>query len=405
MRFRHRSTGLKWDPVSLADIFALIQGTNILSDFGGTENQTYPDQIQNLRQFRLGYRKTSHRPSDIFDTIGEEHVRVDGYPHVDGVKNTQQKPEKPVKQDSLDLEDQRPVSVESFEHDFEARSERYRFVPRYLRESYVVAWITVAAVLTIALLAVSFVHHPLAHGFMPLLPAAASSSGFSPADFLYSFLPSFLGMLLFLLFQPIDLAFRALEPYAHLANANGATAEQSLLLDYPSSFPIAVTIKATLAGHVKVAWLSLMATISITLPILGGGVFTAQFFPATQDVRIAASMPGYDALVFFVLLYALSFLIIWPGRKRHLPHDFRTLGQVMGFVYCSRLLQDSLFRDIQSKTDLATRLLAGQRIQGDEKAKYAFGLYDGWDGKRRLGIDQVNSDLGLRSSRNSVSGK
>ena len=392
LRFWRRPTGLKWDPTSLADIFVLAQRSNVLSDFEGNDNQTYSNKFPISKQYRLGYWRTSNQPNDAFHGIGEAHAPVDPYFLAHGLRKIGGSDERNKDRKSIDNDSQRAFNTDSFEPGFQATAERYRYIPWSLRDSCVVAWIVTAIILMIAFLILSFVNHPLSRGFLPLLPAPTTSYGFSPADFLYSFLPAFVGMLLFLVVQPIDLVFRALQPYASLANARGASAEQSLLLDYTACLPGAVIIKAALAGHLKVAWLSLMATMSITLPILGGGVFTAQFFPATQDVRIAASMPAYDALVFFVVLYALSSVLVWPGRKRHLPHNFRTLGQIISFVYCSPLLQDNKFREPQSRIDLVTRLLASSKAQGYEGARYAFGLYKGLDGRRRLGIDQINRD-------------
>ena len=392
LHLARRSTGLKWDAASLADIFVLVQRSNFLSDFEGSENQLQARKVRTSRRYRLGHWRISNQPNDTFHGIGEAHAPVDRFP-VDNGEETGHFDERIKDPRINDNESQRAFSTDSFEPEFEARAERYRYIPWSLKDSPVIAWIVTAIVLMIAFLVISFVNHPLTRGFLPLLPAPTTTDGFSPANFLYSFVPSFIGMLLFLVIQPIDLTFRALQPYADLAHIRGATAEQSLLLDYTACLPIAITLKAALAGHLKVAWLSFMATISITLPILGGGVFTAQFFPATQDVRIAASMPAYDALVVFIVLYALSYLLVWPGRKRHLPHNFRTLGQIISFVYGSPLLQDEVFRKPQSKIDLVTRLLAGPKAQGDERARYFFGLYEGLDGKRRLGIDQINRDM------------
>ncbi|KAI4178686.1 MAG: hypothetical protein L6R41_008271, partial [Letrouitia leprolyta] len=189
---------------------------------------------------------------------------------------------------------------------------------------------------------------------------------------------------------PIDMYFRALEPFANLGGSTrGSPAEQSLLLDYTACLPVEVTIKSVLAGHYKVAWISFIGLLSATLPVLGGGVFTAQYFVLEQEVRMAANMPGYYALVVFVVIYSLSFLVIWPTQKRRLPHDIRTLGQILSFVYESHLLNDSAFWQPRSKVDLVTRLLG--RLTGDEgSSRYAFGVYMGRDGREHLGIDRLH---------------
>lgn len=373
VRFSGRLTGLKWDAASLADIMVLVQRSNILADFERMED------VQNSKEYRLGYWRTRNRPNDPFHCIGEANAGVNRFSSEQGNGEAATLGEKHRNQPRTDLEAQRPLSTDSCEPDLEARADRYRFIPWFLKETYILGWLVTAVVLLIAFIAVSFVHHAVQQGFLPLLPAPTTNYGFSPADFLYSFIPSLLGMLLFLLFLPLDFTFRALQPFANLAVAHGTTAEKSLLLDYNSQPPVLVSIKALLAGHHKVAWLSLVSLASITLPILGGGVFTAQYFAATQDVRIAAHMPAYDALVFFAVLYVLSFIFIWPGRKRHLPHDFRTLGQVIEFMYRSQMLQDRAFREPVSRTDIVTRLMNQRR--------YVFGVGEGMDGRRHMGID------------------
>ena len=381
-QFAFRQTGLKWDPVCLADILTLVHRSNFLSDFDGSETGRTALTGQSSKALRLGYWMTWRRAADTFYGIGEENAPVRRYSSEEGKTNPLTEPS------GFDLEGQRPIKSSSFDglqRDIYNPVMRYRWLPWFLRDGFVVLWIVIAFVLMIAFIVVSFVDKAVQKGFSPDLPAPTTSEGFSPADFLYSFIPSLVGMILFLLWQPIDMYFRALQPFANLADTRGTSAELSLLLDYMACLPIEVTLRAMVAGHYKVAWTSFISLISITLPILGGGVFTAQFVVSLQDVRIAASMPGYYALVVFVIIYALSFLTIWPTRKRHLPHNISTLGQLISFIYQSRLLADVAFREPRSKIDLVTKLLA---VPVSEN-RYAFGVYIGLDGKEHLGIDRL----------------
>ena len=68
-----KRTGLKWDPVSLADHLMLLQGSNILGDFSGLEysSQSFVERIHGknykfgglkMERYRLGYWR--HRPTD-----------------------------------------------------------------------------------------------------------------------------------------------------------------------------------------------------------------------------------------------------------------------------------------------------------------------------------------------------
>lgn len=391
LQFRRRLTGLKWDPVSLADILVLFRRSNILSDFDGSEIPSARDSQRASKTYRLGYWRTSNRPNDIFYAIGEDHALVRHY-SLEGGKMKAKIREKSFAGQSMDLEGQQSVktaTLESLQTNIHSPNLRFRWVPWFLRDTFVVGWIVIAIVLMLAFVIVSFVNRAVERGFLPLLPAPTTSQGFSPANFLYSFVPSLIGMILFLLWQSIDHYFRALQPFANLSNTRGTTAEQSLLLDHNASLPIEISIKAALAGHYKVAWISFVSLLSATLPVLAGGVFTAQFFPSSQDVRIAASISAYEALVVFTVIYALSFLVIWPGRKRHLPHDIRTLGQLVSFFYQSPLLGDAAFKEPRSKIDLVTSLL-GVPVGEKARPRYAFGVFFGRDGGREhLGIDRL----------------
>ena len=366
LRFLHRRTGLKWDPVSLADILVLFNRSNVLTDFESSKLPNTKDGKRISKTYRLGYWTTSNRSNEVSYAIGEENALSRQY-SLEGGKMKAKPLANPFAGPDIDLEGQRPVkstTLESLQTNIHSSNLRYGWVPWFLKDTFVVAWIVIAIILMLAFIIVSFVNQAIQNGFLPLLPAPTTSQGFSPANFLYSFVPSLLGMILFLLWQPIDLYFRALQPFANLSSPHGTSAEQSLLLDYNACLPVEISIKAAMAGHYKVAWISFVSLVAAALPILAGGIFTAQFFAKTQDVRIAAPLPAYVALVLFVVIYALSFSVIWPGRKRHLPHDISTLGQLVSFFYQSPLLTDVAFQQLRSKTDLVTRLLgapAGER--------------------------------------------
>ncbi|KAL8777289.1 MAG: hypothetical protein Q9194_002634 [Teloschistes cf. exilis] len=384
-KLRRSPSGLRWDPRSLADLLVLFQRSNALADFYGSEARTSTSPVTPPKKYTLRYWIAGNRSSEIFHGVEESQAAL---PDFRAHRVSHEKQSR-----TLDLESQQPLKVstlDSLQKDVHSPLVRSRWLPWFLKDTFVVAWIVVAVVLMLALVVVSFVNKAVIRGFTPKLPSPTTSQGFSPADFLYSFIPSTIGMILFLLWQPIDMYFRALEPFAQLGgNTRGSPADESLLLDYPACLPIEVTIKAALAGHYKVAWISCMSLLSATLPLLSGGVFTAQYFVPSQQVRVAADDAGYYVLVVFIVMYALSFLIIWPTKKRRLPHDIRTLGQVLSFVYQSRLLNDATFWQPRSKIDLVTRLLG--RLTGDKgSSRYAFGVYMGRDGREHLGIDRLH---------------
>ncbi|KAI9778275.1 MAG: hypothetical protein M1839_008300 [Geoglossum umbratile] len=390
--FVGRRTGLKWDPVSLADIFALLPRSNSLTDYSDSETfygrQAFQDKLGE-RADRLGYWRTT-KSDDIFYTIAEEGAETRRYSIQQG-KVKEKAPEQFTDRMGYDIEGQPPLrsaTNESLREKIFSPGIRYRAVPWFLRDTYVVAWVVVFFILLLAFLVTSFFHQGVKRGFRPLVDATTSAVGFSPAGFLYSFVPSLIGMALFLGWQSIDMYFRALQPFATLANPNGASAADSLLLDYTSCLPVEVTAKAVVSGHWKVAWISFMSLLSLALPILGGGLFWAEYFPKSGEVRMTGRMGGFYTLVVVLILYVLSFLTIWPRWKRYLPHDIRTLAELISFVYQSPVLTDAAFQDPRSKTDLVTRLLshaAGESTPG----QYAFGVYFGQDSKEHLGIDRL----------------
>ncbi|KAL8951466.1 MAG: hypothetical protein Q9222_002567 [Ikaeria aurantiellina] len=392
LKLRRDPSGLRWDPRSLADVLVLFQRSNVLFDFYGSEARAGEPLSALPKKYTLRYWTAGRRSSEIFHGIEESQGALDGF------RSSRSSNEKKTffgghSNVPTDLEGQQPLkasTIDSLQKDVHSPRIRYRWLPWFLKDTFVVAWIVMAVVLMLAFIIVSFVHNTVRRGFMPLLPSPTTSQGFSPADFLYSFIPSLIGMTLFLVWQPIDMYFRALEPYANLGGSTrGSPADASLLLDYTACLPIEVTIKAAVAGHYKVAWISFISLLSATLPILSGGIFTAQYFIPSQQVRVAASMPGYYALVVFIVIYSLSFLVIWPTKKRRLPHDIRTLGQVLSFVYQSQLLNDAVFWQPRSRIDLVTRLLG--TLTGDKgSSRYAFGIYVGRDGKEHLGIDRLH---------------
>ena len=255
--------------------------------------------------------------------------------------------------------------------------------------------------LLIAFLVVSFVNNAVRTGFAAMLSSTTEQNGFSPANFLFSFIPSLLGMFLFLAWQPIDVYFRSVQAYVNLAEYDGASARRSVLLSYNAQLPLFVTLRAIANRDWKVAHFSSMSVLSALIPIIAGSVFTALLF-ASGEVRMTASMPGYYTLCVILALYALSYLVIWPTRFRYLPHTINTVSGNLSFLYASRLLKDSAIRNIRTKDDFIARLdgrtntgLTGdgrkktRRSDKTGESRYGFGIYIGIDGKEHLGIDRM----------------
>ncbi|KAJ5772265.1 hypothetical protein N7520_002794 [Penicillium odoratum] len=381
LRFVRGWTGLMWDPVCLADLVSIIQRSNILHDYEHSETVPSVRETLDSRVLRLGYWKLSMKP-EIFYGVGEVDAPI-RTPSLHQTEKSRDRQPQGMTKVRFDLEN----NGNSGDHHLYSPAARYRWTPWFLRQGSVITWITIVFALFIAFVAVSFVNNAIKGGFPPKLPTLPSISAFSSSNFLYSFIPGLIGNFLFLALQPIDLYFRALQPFVDLSAPNGASADKSILLAYPSALPIQVTMQAIINGHWRVAWLSFISLVSIAIPILAGGIFIALWYPSDNDVRISAVMPAYYTLIAFCALYAVSFVVVWPGRRRYLPHDISTLSDLMSFLYQSPLLADKLLREPRSKTDLVTRLIVAppsERL----RPMYGFGIYVGRDGKEHLGIDR-----------------
>jgi hypothetical protein len=407
VRFRRRNSNLRWDPTSLADLICLFRRSNAVSEFGQTEISPAPNNDVPPKNLRLGFFTTSERP-DVFHAVGEEYAplkRLSFQP--EGPKNVLRPNE------SGDIEAQRLSYGSAFARNIHSPFIRYRWTPWFLRDTYVLAWIIAALLLIIAFLVVSYVNSAVRRGFNPRLPSITNSSGFSPANFLYSFLPALLGMFLFLAWQPIDMYYRAVQPFRNLSQPAGATAQHSLLLQYPAYGHIRTITKSLINRDLKVTFISLISLLSASIPVLAGGVLSAVLFPSGERVRIVASMPGYYALSVLVTIYALSYLAIWPTKKRYLPHNINTTVALLSWLYASPLLADAGLQYIETKAELVDRLtgssagpvpLTGdgsvdekgrrsrrnvRRFEQVASMRYAFGIFIGRDGKEHLGIDRL----------------
>jgi hypothetical protein len=397
--FFRRTTGLMWDPRSLADLITLLPRSNryefeclpsfetiandlsnSLKDYPGTEVMRSKHEIKHrlaLRSDRLGYWRTQNNTQGIFHCVGEEGASTRRYILEQG--KLSKLAEKALDRHSSDVE----RAAETY-----SRTTRFRYIPWYLRDTFIIFWCVAAFILLLALIIVSFLPSTaIRRGFPPLVSPLPNPQGYSPANFLYSFIPSLLGMLLYLLFQPLDIALRRLQPWAELGNPEGATANDSLLLDYTAALPISCTLNALSGGHYRIAITSLLSLLFILLPILAGGLF----FPLTVpsgEVRMIPNLPSFYLILTLLILYLLALLFLLPARSQmHLPHDVSCLAEIFSFVHNSGMLDDAAFRAPRTKADLVTRLMAAS-AHGVEK-RYAFGIYRGRNERECLGIERL----------------
>ena len=394
---RHRRTGLRWDSRSIADLIAMLDRSNVSTDYINSETFTRARQFKERlgdRSDRLGYWRTSNRPNETFYGIGEEGAETRRYSVQAGRIR-----EKPIERSSFPPD---TPSTAAGGSDLESGGSfhgiRTRYLPWYIRPSTVLLLALAAILLYVAFLIASFVNRAVIHGFSPLTMVQPTSEGFSATNFTYSFVPAVIAQFLFLGWLSIDYAFRRLQPYAAMTRGEGegASAEHSLLLDYPARLPISIGIEAARNADLRVFWFSTLSLIAATLPVLAGGCFWAQYYAQDQQVRVAVEPAGYYALCTFLALYAFSIPLVLIGlRKRRMPHACTTIAEQVSFLYQSNLIGEHEWQSpLASRLDMVTRLLSARtdREHGylsGSRGQFFFGKFIGRDGRAHLGLERV----------------
>lgn len=348
---RVQKTGLLWDARSLADIAMMISGTNTAADYQGTQLAGTRDRLRfALRRRggdRLGYWTWKDGRGGHWYALGnsmddERYLPFPDIPEAYGAKADRLR-------DSASGYD-----VEASTYQSQAR---YRYLPWCLRSPQLLSAVVAAFSLLLGLLVVSFLQSTrITSGFRPLVQAAPQQGSFSAADFLYSFLPSLVGLILWQLFQALDLTVRTLQPWAALAETRGSAAEKSLLADYAACVPVQSTIHAAKNGHWRVAAMSLLSTVFLLLPVLGGGMFMAFTRPDGQ-VRMFPNVPAFAIALALLVLYFLALVGMVPRRGAfRLPHAVDCLAEIISFLANKDLLADQAFKKCATKADMLRQM-------------------------------------------------
>jgi hypothetical protein len=390
--FSQRRTGLIWDPRSIADIAALLPRSNSLEDYQGTEvmmeERTLKRKLE-LRCDRLGYWKTTNPTQDMFYCVGEEGTPTQQY--------TLEKGKVEKQYDSTDENHYSDVEAgysrrQSKIHD---RLVKHRYIPWVLNDTFVLLWPIAFFVFYFAMLIVSFLPATaLRFGFRPLLYPGADSTFFSPANFLYSFIPSLLGMLLYGGITTLFHTLARLTPWAALSHPFGENPGASILVDYTASasVPFSAIPMALANKHYLIAAFAFIEPITLLLPILAGGLFASYTAIPSGNLLMFTDLPAYYVMLIIlgfllVTLVAAAMAIITSERRYRLPKPVECLAEIVSFLYASEILHDAAFRAVRSKSDLQTRLV-GMKLRNGGELRFYFGTFKGRDGKEHLGVER-----------------
>ncbi|KAM3544945.1 hypothetical protein BM221_010328 [Beauveria bassiana] len=365
-------TGLSWDVRSIGDLLPLLNRSNAISSFdphnlSGSRHDFQTD-LRDRWFDRLGYWRSGDMiTGGVWYSIGAVGARGNDAKVLAGIRQ-ESDPKTSMDSDSTAA----PGNW---------RRVHERYLPMCIQFLPLIMYTVLCTLLVVALLLVSFLPQTrIDNGFRPLLAARPGNNAFSAANFLYAFIPSVMGMLVWLFFQPIDMALRRLQPWADLSQLDGATASRSILADYAACLPLQVTWKAARNGHWRVALLSLMAQAFVAIPVLGGGLFMALSREDGQ-VRMYPSMPVFGMLVAFLLLYVGCLSLAVPRRAQfELPRPVTSIAAIMSLCSARELTQDSAFRSVRSRQDLEGRLGVGRDPR--EETVWFYGVVAGRDEHR-----------------------
>jgi hypothetical protein len=387
------STGLIWDPRALADIAAIVSETNTAGDYRGTQLARTREGIRfALRRRtgdRLGYWTWKDGRAGFWHALGSpmDDANPIPAPNLAAGQRMERHDEKQAgvkisAEGSFFATDQDP------DRDMEASNPstqaRHRYLPWCLRTSHLLWFTLTTFILLVAIFVAAFLPSTrIAAGFAPGLRADPQPDAFSPADFLYSFIPALIGRIPFLLFQSIDFHLRVLEPWAALSHDGGAPATRSLLADYAACAPLQSTCRALQNHHWRVAVVSLLSTVFILIPVLAGGMFMA-LTTGGAEVRMFPNMPCFVFLLVLLVLFLLALIGLFPARQAlRMPHAVACLAEVVGFLVGSDLKEEETFRGCLSRGEMLEKMGAAREEQS--RWVFGFGAREGELGVRRVG--------------------
>ncbi|OLN96588.1 hypothetical protein CCHL11_00710 [Colletotrichum chlorophyti] len=375
--WRNRVTGLMWDPRSIADFSVMISKSNTRDSYRGSEvaenRDTLHRVLRNRIVDRLGYWMTDNGQEMPWYGLGTEHSQ--GHTPSDHYD---------VKHES----DRRSITSNLIagDHDDYIRT---LYLPWCLRTGQVIFFVVAATILLTALFVVSFLNRTsLVNGFRPGLPAGPIIGAFSAANFVYSFVPSFIGLVLYLAFQSIEQSVRILQPWADLGVKDGAPASRSILADYAACLPLQSTIHAIRNNHWRVAALSFLALLLAFLPALAGGLFMAlTAVPPGGGVRMYPFVPVFGVILALLVFYLAALVSLIFGRNQYrLPHAVTCTAEILSFLANEDNAQDPAFQAApRSKEKLRVYLGAGSGAGTAAESTWLFGYWPGRD-ERRLGV-------------------
>ncbi|KAF5975809.1 hypothetical protein FCOIX_7465 [Fusarium coicis] len=402
LHFRKRSTGLKWDPTPLATQVGLLQGSNIFNSlevldfsrrrtFGHGANE-WPGSLV----LRLGYWK--HEKSNLIihgvrfvpqnDTLGSE----------DNSLHQAQRQQPMVKDSSL------------WDEQFKPDVDRVWIV------TIADWWLIMTTSLGImALVSATFA---LASGrvFHPFKPYAIGDAFLDTLCrfVVFGFLPSFLFELFTISFRAADTYNRTMMPVHNMTTPlsdeeqkrmfgsaqktiKGATATESMLLDYISPNVTSIILQAFNRGHYKIILGSLLSTFRSSVFLITPRLFYYKE-AGPHEFEVQVDPTTFYILFVTLLLFCISNWILRPRGPVRTCRPLWNIIDVASLIRKSHILQCPEFWS----TDWSNRQEHQQAQVTLADRIYRFGIYQGTDQLSHVGISLRNVSESWMSENNSI---
>ncbi|KAM0323150.1 hypothetical protein ACHAQA_009000 [Verticillium albo-atrum] len=383
MYWHRRVTGLLWDPRSIADIAYMMYKSNTLGDYERTELVRNKKQMQsilrNRRVDRLGYWMMEDPEVTPWYGIGLDSHLDSRRGRIDLAETAEDDIRQRESMNSLKIS-----LVSGVDNTI-----RHQHLPWCLRDGQMTGFAVVSTLLLVALIAVSFMQGAgWMRGFRPGHMSVYPGGGnFSAANFLFSFIPSLIGLLLYLFLLSLDMSLRTTQPWAELNNPLGSPAGRSMLLDYAACHPFQSTYHAAKNKHWRVAAVSLMGTLAVFIPILAGGLFMARNIEGSNDSRMRPNRAVFFILLALLILYWFALMSLVPCRFSHrMPHSATCLSDIISFLCTDDVREEKGFQfpEAKDRQTMLTKLGLGKRW---EESRWYFGNVPGKD--ERLGVRRL----------------
>jgi hypothetical protein len=190
---------------------------------------------------------------------------------------------------------------------------------------------------------------------------------------LVSFVPLILATFYIIPWKILDNTIREMEPFYQLSQPGGATAENSLCLDYATSFLFTTPFKSIRNGHAIVLWSSLTSLAVIFLPsLVSEALFVSTTGICTPDVRdrnchsVWAVYPklirAIQALLSFIAVLLILMIIYGYRRNSGVYSEPLSIAGLASLLSNSSVLETFQMIDSTTKKRELQRLLAGKRF-------------------------------------------